>query len=417
MMKDFFKVADLDQVLGYARGFDPVDTEDIPISDAHGRILAQNFSAAEDLPGFNRSTMDGYAVCATSTFGVSEANPGYFTIKGSVIMGQTPEMSVDVGEAVKISTGGMLPRGADSVVMVEHTSILDDTTIEVYRSVAPAQNVMAADEDFQKGELILPAGHRLRAQDLGLLAAFGRQSVVVFRQPIIGIISTGDEVVPIDTLPGPGRIRDVNSHTLAGFVQAAGGISKAYGIVKDDYQLLFDTCAAAADHCDMVLISGGSSVGMRDFTMDVLAALPQANIMVHGISISPGKPTILANVANKAVWGLPGQVTSAMVVFFVVVRPFLDRIAGRSGPLESGLRIPARLSRNVASAQGRVDYVRVRLTYKGEALWAEPILGKSGLLNTMVRARGLVEIGVNAEGLEKGDKVQVMLFSASDIGR
>ena len=372
------------------------------------RIFAEYIDADVDLPDFMRSTMDGYAVCASSTFGASEANPAYLTIKDSVLMGKAPAFSIGVGEAAKISTGGMLPGNADSVVMIEHTEAVDKTTIEVYKSVAPGQNILEKGEDMRKGQTLVPAGKCLRAQEIGLLAAFGVKKITVYKKPVIGIISTGDEVVPIEDTPAPGQIRDINMYTLSGLVEKAGAVPIPYGIVRDDFDDLFEKCTAALAQSDMVLISGGSSVGTRDFTIEVLSALPASEILVHGISISPGKPTILAKSGNEAVWGLPGQVTSTMVVFEIVVRPFIEHICGLSPGQKKHFNPVAQLNRNISSTQGRTDYIRVKLIEKDGILWAEPILGKSGLINTMVKADGLIEIGLDTEGLDEGARVEVI---------
>ena len=407
-MKEFFKVTDLKKVLEYTSDFPRVKTEDVPLPEATGRVLAADIFSEVDLPDFMRSTMDGYAISASSTFGASEANPAYLTIRGSVSMGESPAFSVGPGEAAKISTGGMLPDGTDSVVMIEHTETIDKTTIEVYRSVAPGQNVMEKGEDISMGAVLVSDGKRLRAQETGLLAAFGQETVRVYKKPVIGIISTGDEIVPIDETPAPGQIRDINMYTLSDLVKNAGAEPATFGIVRDDFDDLFEKCTLALEKADMVLISGGSSVGTRDFTIQVLAALPDAQILVHGISISPGKPTILAKSHHYAIWGLPGQVVSAMVVFEVVVKPFIEQISGLSIKEKKDFKLPALLSRNISSSQGRADYIRVRLNEIDGALWAEPILGKSGLINTMVKADGLIEIGVNTEGLDKGTEVEVI---------
>lgn len=409
-MDHFFKVSLLSDVLAYRSRFCPVGVESVALDGVCDRILASDVVADVDLPGFSRATMDGYAVAAASTFGASEANPAYLTLRGRVSMGEQPGFGVGPGEAAGIATGGMLPRGADAVAMVEHTERLDPTTIEVYRSVAPGQHVIAAGEDYAAGGIVLTAGSRIRPQEAGLLAAFGQNTIHVFQKPRVGIVSTGDEIVPVDQVPAGGRIRDINTHTLSGQVLAAGGVPVAYGIVSDDFDDLKAVCQKALDETDMVLISGGSSVGIRDFTVGVLDSLPQSRILVHGISISPGKPTILAETNGKAVWGLPGHVVSAMVVFSVVVQPFLETMAGRSEAGCMRRHVPARLSRNVPSAQGRIDFIRVRLSQANEKLIAEPLLGKSGLINTMVQADGLIAVDMNTEGLDCGEAVSVMLI-------
>ena len=407
-MKEFFKVTDLQTVLEYRTKFPQVATEEIPLLETVGRILAEDIVADVDLPDFPRAIVDGYALQGASTFGASEGNPAYLTITGSVAMGESPEVTIGPGEAVRIATGGMLPQGANSVVMVEHTEAIDEATIEVYRSIAPGQNMIAIGEDIKKKSRVLKQGHPIRPQDAGLLAAFGKQKVAVFRRPVIGIISTGDEIIPINETPNLGQIRDINTYTLMGLIHEAGAQAISFGIVSDDFEILFEKCKLALDQCDMILISGGSSVGARDFTVDVLSALPDSKILVHGISISPGKPTILARVQNKAFWGMPGHVVSSMIVFSRVVKPFVKHFSGQAGMQEKEHRLNARLSRNVASNQGRVDFIRVRLRQEEGQLWADPVLGKSGLISTMIFADGLVEIDINTEGLEKGTEMEVI---------
>jgi molybdopterin molybdotransferase len=409
--KDFFRVTTLKAVLELIRTLPCVGEEVLALDRCVGRILAQDVFSSIDLPEFHRATMDGYAVQARSTFGASESMPALFAIVGSVEMGEVPTVSVKAGEAVRIATGGMVPNGADSVVMVEHTQSLDAQTVEVFKSAAPLQHVMEVGEDIHKGEKILLKGSRIRPQEMGVLAALGQTHVPVYNQPVLAIISSGDEIVPIDQTPDLSQLRDVNAHTLAGLIALSGGMPLYLGIARDDFDELDRLCRQALDRADMILISGGSSVGSRDFTLEVFQGLPDAEILVHGVSISPGKPTILARSRGKAVWGLPGQVTSAMVVFHVLVRPALERISGLSeDALGRSRQVPAVLSRNLASVQGRDDHVRVRLVRQGERLYAEPILGKSGLIHTMVKADGLIRIDRDSEGLDKGTLVEVMLF-------
>ncbi|MFH0726267.1 MAG: gephyrin-like molybdotransferase Glp [Pseudomonadota bacterium] len=407
-MNNFFYVTDLETVLGYATQFSPLDRELVSLPEAVGRILGEELISQENLPDFARSTMDGFAVRAASTFGASESNPAYLTVTGSVRMGETPGFSVAPGEAARISTGGALPAGADSVVIIEHTEAIDETTIEAHKTVAPGQHVVQIGEDFTAGSLVLDRGRVLRPQDIGIMAAFGREFLSVHRRARVGIISSGDEVVPIQESPRPGQIRDINTHTLSAMVSEAGGIPVCHGIVKDDADMLFAVCSNALSTSDMLLISGGSSVGTRDFTVEVLNRLPDTRILVHGIPISPGKPTIFARSGNLPIWGLPGHVVSAMIVFRTVVRPFLDQLNGISTSRQTVWPVPARMTRNISSAQGRTDFIRVRMVKKEDGFWAEPIPGKSGLLNTMIQADGLVAIDINTEGLDKGALVMVI---------
>ncbi|MCF8091537.1 MAG: molybdopterin molybdotransferase MoeA [Desulfotignum sp.] len=408
-MSHFFKVKTLDEVLALRQQFLPTDFETVDISASFSRILAKDLTAPRDLPGFRRATMDGFAVNAAATFGASESTPAWLEIQGSISMGRVPDFELAPGRAARIATGGMLPRGADAVVMVEHTQTIDDTSVEIYKSVAPLQHVIDADEDFRSGDVVLPAGTFIRPQEAGLAAGMGFSTLSVHRVPTVGIISTGDEIIPIDQEPSPGRIRDINSYTLSGFVHEAHATAVRYGITKDDPDRLRAVCEKALARTDMVLISGGSSVGTRDFTVEVLSALPDTRILVHGMSVSPGKPTILAKSGSTPVWGLPGQVVSAMVVMKMVVMPFLNRIQGYGAPRPL-VRVPAKLTRNVASAQGRRDFIRVTLTDGPDGLAAKPVLGKSGLIRTMVHADGLLDIKENLEGLEKNTWTRVILL-------
>ncbi len=408
-MNHFFKVKSLEEIMERVKDFSLIDSELIPVGDAFSRVLARDLVAKIDLPGFRRATMDGYAVAANSTFGASESNPAWLTLAGAISMGDIPDFTLETGQAAKISTGGMLPLGADSVVMVEHAELIDDSSVEIYKSVAPLQNVIDASEDFAKDETILSQGTFIRPQEQGLAAGLGVSKIRVYKRPRVGIISTGDEIVPIEEEPSPGKIRDINSYTLSGFVREAHAEPVCYGIVRDDPAALQKALEKALEETDMVLISGGSSVGTRDFTVEAISSLPDTEILAHGISISPGKPTILARAGKKPVWGLPGQVVSAMVVFKIVVLPFLNRLKGLADR-DRTIRVPAILSRNVASAQGRREFIRVLLEHGAGRITARPVLGKSGLIRTMIHADGLLEIGEHVEGLEKGALVDIILL-------
>ncbi|MCF8035612.1 MAG: molybdopterin molybdotransferase MoeA [Desulfobacteraceae bacterium] len=408
MSKEFFTVTPVREVFERIAEFPRVGAETVSITQAGTRVLAENIVADIDVPGFARATMDGYAVRASATFGASESNPAYLTICGKVDMGDIPTLKIGHAQTARIATGGMLPPGADAVVMMEQTTEIDEATLEVYKAVAPGTNTVAADEDFAKNREVLAADTPLRPQEIGLLAALGRKEIRVYQKPVIGIISTGDELVEVDQVPPPGRIRDVNTYTLSAMAANAGGLPRTYGIVADQYEHLLSVCRRALAETDMVLISGGSSVGTRDLTMEVIESLPESQIMFHGIPVRPGKPTILAKSGEKALWGLPGQITSAMVVFDRIVAPFVRHIGGNARCLRQSYRISAVLTRNLPSVQGRTDYIRTRIAEKDGQYHAEPILGPSGLIRTMVEADGLIEIDMNTEGLEQGETVSVI---------
>ncbi|GAW92183.1 molybdopterin molybdotransferase MoeA [Calderihabitans maritimus] len=387
----------------------PVRAEKMRIPSALGHCLLDDVTAAIDVPGFDRATVDGFAVRAGDTFGASEGMPAYLEVAGEVLMGQAPDVSLEPGRAWRIATGGMLPTGADAVVMVEHTEELDERTIVVTRPVAPGENVIRKGEDIEAGQLVLSAGHRLRPQDLGILAAVGITEVEVRRPLKVGIVSTGDEIVSPEQTPGAGQVRDINSYTLYGAVLSNGGEPILYGIVPDRFDLLQKKLAQAWKENDMVLLSGGSSVGVRDVADRVIQSLGRPGVLFHGLSIKPGKPTVGAVIEGKPVFGLPGHPVSTLVVFELLVAPLVR--LGRY-PEEDFLEFPlrARITRNIRSAAGREDYIRVKLVLRQQELWAEPVLGKSGLISNLVKADGLARISAEKEGVEAGETVEVKLL-------
>lgn len=390
-------------------------TEKIPLMNALGRVLVHDMVAPEDLPGFARSTMDGYAVRARDTFGASESLPGFFKVVGEVHMGaDSSDVSGGIGacEAIKIATGGMLPAGADAVVMCEYVDLIDGETITVLRPVAPGENVVGRNEDMKAGDVVLHRGHRLRPQDIGALAGLGIGEVDVAAQPEVALISTGDEVVDIGTRPGPGKVRDINSYSLHAMVLEAGGEPLLMGIVPDDPGILKEKLEEALRISDMVVISGGSSIGARDYTVDVINSLGRPGVLVHGVALKPGKPTILAVVDGKPVFGLPGHPVSAMNVFGFFIRPAIEQCLGlgSSGRSWRTGRVRARMAANVASVPGREDRVTVRLVEKDGECWAEPVFGKSAVVSVLVRADGIVKIPLDKGGLSLGEEVEVFLF-------
>lgn len=408
---EFFQVKTVRQVKEIIRGFAPLGTEDVGLEDALGRVLAADVRVQEDQPPCDRSAMDGYAVRAKDTFGASEGSPGLLDVTGEILMGEKPSLSVKTGAAVKIPTGGVLPAGADAVVMVEHTQIMDEHTIQVYRTVAPGENVMQRGEDLKAGERIIEQGLILRPQELGLLALVGSTHVAVYRRPRVGIISSGDELVPVDATPTIGQLRNTNSYTAAALTLLAHALPQPLGIVKDDLDALREKLIAGLQTCDVVAVSGGSSVGTRDLTIQVIESIPDAEVLVHGVAVSPGKPTILARAGTKLIWGLPGHQVSAMVIYMTLVIPSLWRLAGRrdwEGPYGWPLRALA--ARNIPSAQGREDYVRVSLHEEDGTLIATPLFGKSGVISTMVKGDGLLIIPMDAEGVQEGEEVEVWPF-------
>lgn len=416
-MDTFFRVKSPDEVFEIINQFAPIGEETVPLEDSLDRVLSRDLMAPEDLPGFFRSTMDGYAVRARDTFGASESLPALLNVSGEVRMGQSHGISVREGQAVKISTGGQLPEGADGVVMVEYCSLLDGETLEVSRAISPLENVIQPGDDFKEGSVVLAKGHRLRPQDLGVMAGLGVSEVTVFRRPRIAIISTGDEIVTIDKRPRPGEVRDINRYTLGAFCRRLGAVALYLGLCPDEFLSLKQMVEEGVDQADTVWVSGGSSVGTRDLTLEVFESLPHFELLVHGISISPGKPTIIGRSGSQAIIGLPGHVASALVVAEVFLTRLVSRLAGyREFKGVLGNRVEAQLSRNVESATGREDYIRVRLIQEEGGLIAEPVFGKSGLISTLVEADGLIRVDMNTEGIYKGQRVRVMLFDQDSGG-
>ncbi len=388
--------------------------ERLKIEECYGYIIASDVIAPEDLPAFSRSTVDGYALNSRDTFGVKESSPSYIAVKHEIFMGSVPDFKLGTGESAKIPTGGMLPEGADAVLMLEHAQIVSDDMIEVMRSVAPNENVIQKGEDIKKGETVLTKGHRLRAQDIGALAGLGITEIDVFRKPVVSIISTGDEIVPAGSPLKLGQVRDINSFTLSGLISEHGGIPVKKGIFKDDYDVIKDAMEGALQDSDMVLISGGTSAGTKDMTAQIIDDIAKiyggSGVLFHGVSLKPGKPMIGGVVNNKPILGLPGHPAATVVCFDLFIRPVMERLGGLNSRRNFTKTIKAKMDKNIASAAGREDHIRVYLEEKNGELSAIPVLGKSGLITTLVRADGIVVIPQNKLGLDAGEEVVVKLF-------
>jgi molybdopterin molybdotransferase len=363
-------------------------------------------TAAHPLPGFARSTVDGYAVRAADTYGASEGLPGYLQITGAVLMGSEPRVTVTPGAAVSIPTGGVLPAGADAVVMIEYTHEAMTGTIEVVRPVAPGEGVVRADEDAAEGAELVPAGRPLRAQDLGMLSAAGVTTVSVRARPRVTIFSTGDEVVPPETaVLRPGQVRDATATALAAMVAEAGGEPASGGIVPDDPAQLEAALRAVLPESDVIVISAGSSVGARDETADVVARLGPPGIWCHGLAVKPGKPTLLADCGGVPIIGLPGNPRSALVIFRLLGIPLVRLVGGCCAPPPEAT-VRARLTRDLPSASGRLDVVQVRVADGG----ATPVFGLSALLSVLTAADGFLVIPEEATGLDAGSEVEITLY-------
>jgi molybdopterin molybdotransferase len=409
-MTEFFNVQPVQAVLEllFAQWAPRLPVETLDPRNALGRVLATAPRAPIDLPSFTRSTMDGYAVRAADTFGASQSLPAYLSVVGQVGMGVEPTMDVAVGQAVEIHTGAMLPEGADAVVMVEKTQALEDHEIEVLSPVAPGENLVQIGEDVTLGDVILHAGQRIRPQDIGGLLALGILSVDVVAPPTVGILSCGDELVPPEETPSLGQVRDINAHTLAALVRQAGGEPVVVGIARDQLEDFLPRARAAFQNVDVLVLTAGSSVSVRDLTAEVIGCLGKPGVLQHGLAVKPGKPTIVALCENKPVIGLPGNPVSALLVARQMVIPIIRRLLGeQSVPVTT---VHATLVSNIASTTGREDTVPVCLTERDGTLCAEPVFGKSNLIYTLVNADGFVHIPLNSNGLRVGTPVEVILF-------
>jgi molybdopterin molybdotransferase len=384
----------------------------LPIEHSYGMILSRDIVSPEDLPLFSRSTVDGFAVPSADTFGSSEGLPAYLNIIAEILMGEQPDFVLKKGEVAKIATGGMLPEGADAVVMIEHTQQIDEKMIEVVKPVSPGENVIQAGEDAKVNESIMKNGHRLRPQDIGALAGLGVTDIWIYEKPKVSIISTGDEIVPADQPIKPGQVRDINSYTLSGLISDAGGIPLRKGIFSDRYDIIRDIVENSLNDSEMVLITGGSSVGTKDMTDKVINDLGSPGVLFHGVSLKPGKPMIGGILNKTPVFGLPGHPAAVNVCFEIFIRPVLEIQTGVNGNSfhKKKRTIQAKIARNVSSSAGREEHIGVALEERDGEIWAIPLLGKSGLITTLTKADGTAVIPLRKVGVQEGEIVDVRLF-------
>ncbi|MBQ3301899.1 MAG: molybdopterin molybdenumtransferase MoeA [Eggerthellaceae bacterium] len=378
--------------------------ETIPAEKACGRAIADDVIAREGVPPFDRSTVDGYAVHASDTFGCSDALPAILTLVGEVEMGAKPQTTCAEGACVRIPTGGQIPDGADAVVMLEYCEDYGDGTIGVAKSAAPGANVVYENDDVKPGEVLIPAKTVLKPHHIGTLASLGIVDCSVYCVPRVGIISTGDEIVDASRTPVAAQMRDVNAPTIAAAVSECDALPVRYPIVADKYEDLLETVREALETCDIVIVSGGSSAGQKDNTARVLACLGE--MLFHGIAVKPGKPTLCADVEGKPVFGLPGHPVAAYFAFIELVKPLLvnhcDSLTEQT--------VTAVLSEGIPSNHGRAELVAVRLAQREGDLSAIPIRGKSGLISQLASSSGYVIVDRNCEGLAAGEIVKVKLF-------
>lgn len=408
----------------------PPAIEKVETQNALGRILAEDLTAPFPLPEFPRSTVDGYALRAKDTFGTSDSLPGYLKYAGEIPMGAAPSFNLLPGQCALIHTGGMIPIGADAVIMVENTQMVEGnnphdgtgekpslTEIEILRAVGIGENVLQVGEDVNANQVVLSTGTKLRPAEIGGCMALGITKLDVARKPVIGLISSGDEVIPPDIPSKTGQVHDVNSYSLAALVQASGGDPKLYGIVPDNMETMVQKASIALSECDALVITAGSSASSRDMTVEAIRRLGSPGVLVHGINVHPGKPTILGVCDGKAVIGLPGNPVSALVIASLFLMPVVGKLTGEK--IRTKPPILAKLSVNIASRAGREDWVVVKLVEKkrkelsgdGMDLWeACPVYGKSNFIFSLASADGLVRIPTEVTGFGAGDLVEVILI-------
>jgi molybdopterin molybdotransferase len=386
-----------------------MQSEEIATIDALHRVTAEDIATDTPFPEFTRSGMDGYAVRAADTAGASEAHPVTLSLIGEAPMGSRPDFTVAAGEAALIHTGGMMPTGADAVVILEVTRLTADNRLEIFQPVKPGKEVSPIGEDVARGQVVIPAGTRIRAGEIGGLMALGRTKVKVLRKPTIGILSNGDEVVEPQVTPQIGQVRDINSYTASAHIEEWGGEPLRLGIISDDIDDQRQAIRAAYERCDAVLISAGSSASERDHTAQLIQELGQPGVLVHGINIKPGKPTILAACNGKPVIGLPGNPLSTLMILRFYVKPMVERLLGLPlDPFQPSIH--ATLTINLTSHDPRETWWPVRLVQTPEGVRADPVFYKSSLIFSYLPAQGLIKVPAGAGGLAVGSPVEVYLI-------
>ncbi len=410
---DFFDVKTLDDVLSLVTTSQTthlkIEKEWVAIDDAVGRVLSSTWQSPIDLPNFNRSTVDGYAVFASEVFGASESIPSLLTMGGEMVMGDSEIPSLKPNEAIYVSTGGAVPKSADGVVMIEYTEKLDAHTILIKQPIHVGENITFKGDDVKCGETVLEMGRRLSPYDIGLLAGLGIPCVEVYKPIKVTVISTGDEIISVDAPAAFGKIRDINGNALCAALKAYGAQVIGPVLVRDDFEQLTKVFEEALESSDCLLISGGSSVGARDYTCDVIKQFEDSELLVHGIAVKPGKPTIVGRIGEKFVFGLPGHPSAALLLYNLIVVPYLETLVGSK---MHAINVPAVLSSRVHGAPGRDAFVMVSLeaSTDGQSYLAKPIHAKSGMITLLSSASGYIRLSRDQEGLSEGTAVMVTLL-------
>jgi len=409
-MSDFLKVKPIEQALEIIDNHPTplLSTVNIKTIDSLSRTVSTPITSSSNLPSFDRSTMDGYAVRATDTYGASQSQPSYLNLVSEITMGSIPKTKIKIGQAARIFTGGMIPESANAVVMVEYTELIDSSLIEIIKPVAPGENIIKIGEDIKENDPVFEVGHVIRSQDIGGLLALGITQTPVFERPKIGVISTGDELINPEIEPKKGQVRDINSYTVSSLIQKHGGEPIIFGINKDEFEVQFNSAKKALTECSLLVISAGSSTSSRDLTAEVISSLGEPGILMHGLAHKPGKPSIIGSVENKLIFGLPGNPVSAMIIFELLVKRAIHNILRSAKELIAPTQ--AILTTDIPSINGREEHVPVKL-YNSQSgrLMAEPVFGKSNLIYTLIKSDGIVIVPINKSGIYSGDLVDVFI--------
>ena len=407
---DFFNVVTVEEgrqmLLDNFKDFQ-LETERVHILDSVDRTLAEDIVSSIDVPDFDRSTVDGYGIVVEDSHGATEAIPSILDIRGEIRMGELSDMKISSGQTVYIPTGAMVPKGATGVIMIENTEKMGEDSLLLYKPVSKGENIVYAGDDIKKGSPALEKGRIINAEVVGTLAALGIPQVTVYKMPRFYIISTGDEIIDIDEELAPGKIRDINSYALQVMAEKAGGKVVHRSIIKDNYELLREEVKKALEIADIVLISGGSSVGTRDYTDKVIKSFEGKGVLAHGLSIKPGKPTIIGDCEGKMVIGLPGHPVSSIVVFKALIEDYLDKKLGNK---KIQPYVTATMDYNFPSSPGRETYQMVALRKEGGEYFASPTHGKSGMISLLSQSQGYMIFKSHEEGVNKGEKREIFLF-------
>ena len=408
-MSEFFNLTSPDSASKFMISqLSVISDEIVDTEKSHGRIISRDYESSDNLPPYARSSMDGYSVRASDTYGASDSLPAYLEVIGEIPMGTLATIAIKSGESAVSHTGGMIAKNADAVVMLEQTEITENGLLEVYKPVSIGENIVPIGDDFLKGSDVVSKGQMVDAGIIGSLLTNGITNCNVYRKPVVGICSAGDELVDPSVNPQLGQVRDINLYTIAAACETLPVDIKLYPRQKDDFQQQFEVAKNSIDECDVLIFTSGSSVSSRDLTSKVVESLGEPGVLIHGLTVKPGKPTVLGLVSNKPIIGLPGNPVSALTIFDIVAKPIILGLAGLSNPFHRPI-VSGNLVENVASLTGRTDYIRVKLVKKIDEVNVQPVLGMSNSISTILKSDGYIEIPPDVSGLYAGADVQVFL--------